>query len=430
MEKQIMRVKGREGRAMKGHWPLQNERGSVLLFMLGTLFFLLVFGGFAIDLSFLSTTKGELQRSMDAAALAGAGQLGFDDSTFPAVRQEAGRFGDLNPARVGAVNLALNPANDPNGDITLGVWDGANFTPSLDGSQVNAVRAQYATEVPTAFLRILGFNTLPVSARAIAVANPAANPPANACVIPIGVSGCGFEGGGGFNSQGCGEPISFISSSGGGPGGPPPGTNTAAWMNFQPALPDCDPVVDPTCQDFPWKDYLTAAINDMADNSCGTSTASVGNVTATNNGMIQNVLNTLETAFLDNYNSVNPITVTNADGDMVYQGGGWDLTAAVIQTSCPPGAISGDYNIIGWTRFVMTQVINKGECAVQNQYPGNEWDPLCPPPNGTGDSTTLPSNPNSFRAIFGYFSCGLMKSRPTSDPAPRSSIATGRKLVQ
>jgi len=411
-----------------------NERGSVLLFMIGTLLFLLVFGGFAIDISFFSVVKGELQRSIDAAALAGAGQLGFDDSTFPTVRQEAWRFGDLNPTRAnlsdlnptGAISLDLNTGNaDPNGDIVLGVWDGANFTPSLDGSEVNAVRAQYATEVPTFFLGILGFNTLSVSARSIAVANPAANPPANACVAPIGVSGCGFEGGGGFNSQGCGQPISFISSSGGGPGGPPPGTNTAAWINLEPAPPECDLEVDPDCveMEYPWTEYLRDAINDMADNSCGTSTASVGDVTATNNGLIQNVVNTLETAFVDNYTATSAapdwITVTNADGDEVYSGPGWDLTAAVIDTGpvCPPGAISGNHDIIGWTRFVMTQVINKGKCAVENHYPGNEWDPLCP-------------GPGSFRAIFGYFSCGLMESPPTSGPAPRSSLATGRKLVQ
>ena len=168
---------------MKGHWLRGNERGSVLLFMLGSLLFLLVFGGFAIDLSFFSTARGELQRSMDAAALAGVGHLDFDGSVFPTVRQEAQKFADLNPTRAnlglnppGAINLALNTGNaDPDGDITLGIWDGATFTPSLDGFQVNAVRCQYVTEVPTSFLGILGFNTLPVSAQAIAL-SPSSNP--------------------------------------------------------------------------------------------------------------------------------------------------------------------------------------------------------------------------------------------------------------
>jgi len=162
---------------MKRYWRLGNERGTVLLFILGTFLFLLVFGGFAIDLAFYSVARGELQRSMDAAALAGVGHLDFDGSVFPTVRQEAQKFADLNPTRanlglnpLGAINLALNTGNaDPDGDITLGIWDGATFTPSLDGFQVNAVRCQYATDVPTSFLGILGLNVLRVSAQAIAL---------------------------------------------------------------------------------------------------------------------------------------------------------------------------------------------------------------------------------------------------------------------
>ncbi len=158
---------------------LGNERGTVLLFVLGILLFCAVFGGLAIDLAFFSTAKGELQRSMDAAALAGAGKLGSDDSVFDAVRDETQKFAGLNPTRAnlsatnptGAITLDLNLGNDPSGNIVLGVWDGTSFTSDLipDGSTVNAVRAQYATQVPTSWLGILGFNTLPVSAQAIAV---------------------------------------------------------------------------------------------------------------------------------------------------------------------------------------------------------------------------------------------------------------------
>ncbi|MFQ5961226.1 MAG: hypothetical protein ACE5MG_07500, partial [Candidatus Methylomirabilales bacterium] len=291
-----------------------------------------------------------------------------------------------------------------------------------------------------------GFNTLPVSAGAIAVANPAANP-GTACVAPIGLSDCAFTDGGSYDSGGCGAPISFISSSGDLQGAPPPGTNTAAWMNFQPPIPECDPEVetccdpevDPDCpEDFGWKDYLVDAINNMADNSCEASTASYGDPTAVNNGLIQPVVNALETAFVQNWNNydpMNPINVTNADGAEAYSGRGWEITAAVIKpvgmdSVCPPGAISGEYEIVGWTKFVMTQVINKGDCAVANHYTGNPWDPLCPPPNGTGDSTTIPNNANAFRAVFGYYDCELIESPPTPGPAPRSSIATGRKLVQ
>jgi Flp pilus assembly protein TadG len=196
----------------------------VLLFMLGSLLFLLIFGGFAIDLAFYSTTKGELQRSMDAAALAGAAQLGLDDSTFPAVRQEAQRFAGFNPTRAnlselnptGAINLDQNSGNADLDGVTLGVWDGATFTPSVTGSEVNAVRCQYATTVPTSFLGILGpdLNTLPVSARAIAVSNPPDALPPGACMFPMGTTSCQFQNAGAYNSLGCGSPMTFATSSG------------------------------------------------------------------------------------------------------------------------------------------------------------------------------------------------------------------------
>ncbi len=433
---------------MQGYRLRGNERGPVLLFMLGTLLVLLVFGGFAIDLAFYSTTKGELQRSMDAAALAGAGNLGFDDTVFPTVRQRAWDFANLNPTRAnlstlnptGAINLDQNPGNDPTKDIVLGVWDGTSFTVDdpLDASTVNAVKCQYATNVPTSFLGILGINILPVSAQAIAVANPAANPGPTACVAPIGVNGCGWEDPDGFNSQGCGKPLTFISSS---TGTPEAGTNSAAWTNFIPALPQCepefetccDPEVDPDCpaeEQFAWKEYLTDAINNIADNTCAGSTASVNNVTDTNNGLIQNVVDLLETVLVDKYMATSAapdwIPVTNADGDVIYNGPGWKLTVAVIKTACPePGAITGDHTIIGWTEFVMTQVINHGNCAVANSADANTWS-LCPPPMNENGAPRSPS----LRAVYGYLSCELIESPPTSDPAPRSSIASGRKLVQ
>jgi hypothetical protein len=62
---------------------LNNERGNVLLFTFTLLVFLLVMGGFAIDFAYQVAARTELQRTIDAAALAGAGKLGFDDTVFP-----------------------------------------------------------------------------------------------------------------------------------------------------------------------------------------------------------------------------------------------------------------------------------------------------------------------------------------------------------
>ncbi|MFB3075757.1 MAG: TadG family pilus assembly protein, partial [Candidatus Methylomirabilales bacterium] len=373
---------------------------------------------------FYSTAKGELQRSMDAASLAGAGQLSFGDSVFPPVRQEAQNFADLNPTRAnlsdlnptGAINLDLNTGNaDPDGDIVLGVWDGATFTPSLDGSEVNAVQCQYATEVPTSFLRILGFNTLPVSARAIAVANPPNGLPDGQCLFPAGVTTCTYQDAGAFTSQGCGTAMTFKNSS----GAPPPDGNTAAWVN-------------PNGTGTPNASMLRDALASVAngEDTCNSS-LTVGKPVGTNNGMVQSVMSDLVGYFGDKYDDpdydpANPIIVTNAFGEEVYRGRGWEVYVALIKTDCPfPGPINGDHEIQTFAKFVITQVINKGDCALLNEADAKSHD-LCPPPYGPA------AKDPSLRAVFGYYQCTdtIDGTAATSGPAPRAGIARRRRLVQ
>ena len=410
---------GGKERGMKG-WRFRNQQGTVLVFTLIVLVFLFVMGGLAIDLAYHASARGELQRSMDAAALAGAGKLGFNDTVFPVTRAFAQNYGALNPYRVGPVTLNLNDANASTGDIVLGIWDPTvvpRFQPSLDGTRVNAVKCQYTTAIPTSFLAFLGFTTLSVRAEAIATSNPPASPPENTCVFPIGLSDCPFTDAGAFNSQGCGVPISFISSSGQNPGAPS-GTNTAAWVNLDG-------------QGTPSGSYLRQLINAMADGTCPSSTLEVNDPLGTNNGMIQNVMDTLEPIFVNEYNATlnNPIVLENAYGEIAYQGPGWDVYVPVLNTSenggCPPQAINGTHEIIGWTRFVMTQVINRGDCAVSNSVDANTWA-LCPPPmNPAG-----PAKDPALRAIFGYYACEVDPAPPNPAPAPRAALVTRLRLVQ
>jgi Flp pilus assembly protein TadG len=407
---------GEKEREMGG-WRCRNQQGTVLVFTLILLVFLFIMGGLAIDIAYHSSARGELQRSMDAASLAGAGKLGFDATVFPVTRQFAQQYGALNPYRVGPVNLNLNVANAATGDIVLGIWDPAvvpRFQPSLDGTRVNAVKCQYTTTIPTSFLAFLGFTTLSVRAEAIATSNPPATPPDDTCVFPIGLSDCPFTDAGSYTSQGCGVPISFISSSAQSPGAPP-GTNTAAWINLNG-------------QGTPSGSYLNQTISAMANGTCPSSTHQVGDSVGTNNGMIQNVMDTLEPIFVNEYNGSGTIVLEDANGGTAYDGPGWDVYVPVIDTACPPGAITGTHDIIGWTRFVITQVINRGQCAVANHYPGNIWDPLCPPPNGIGGN--VPQNSGAFRAIFGYYACELEPAPPNLAPAPRSALSTRLRLVQ
>src|SRR4030095_6750510 len=114
---------------------LHNERGSVLLFTFTFLVLLLVMGGFAVDFAFQAAARTELQRTVDAAALAGAGKLVFDDTVSAAAKLNARDYGIRNPIRTGTVTLDLNPGNAGTGDIVLGEWVAGNFSPSLEGDR-------------------------------------------------------------------------------------------------------------------------------------------------------------------------------------------------------------------------------------------------------------------------------------------------------
>jgi hypothetical protein len=388
---------------MSGH-GLKNQRGSVLVFTTMSLALLVIIGGIAIDLAFLSAARGEVQRSMDAAALAGAGNLGFDDSVFGTVRMEAWRFANLNPSRAGAINLNLNSGNGANGDIVLGIWDGVTFTPSFDGTRVNAVRCQYSASIPTSFLRLLGLTSLSVSAQATAISNPPQTVPPQSCVFPIALSSCGFDP---QSSTGCGQAVTFITSSGSaGPLGPP-GTNTAAWSN--------------TCgTDAPTASETQRAIGAAADSDqdCSACTSGTGTEIGTNNGMQQSVFNFFEEKFIDQFNSGETYQVTDANGDTTYDGPGWKVLSPVVRTECPARAFSGPREVAGWTEFVITQVINRGTCAVNNPF-----DPqvatLCPD-----------SGQPSLRAIFGYFRCTFIDSPQDHNPGERTALATKLRLAQ
>jgi Flp pilus assembly protein TadG len=399
---------------------LRGERGTAVLLTLGFMVFLLAMVGFAVDIAYQMAAIGELERSMEAAALAGAGKLGFNDTVFPTVRQFAQQYALANPHHNtpfgSLINLSLNTANAANGNIVLGVWDAnANFTPSLDGTVVNAVRCQFATQVQTSFLRVIGIPTLPISASAIAVSNPplAPPPPTDTCVFPIGVGSCPFQGN---TSLGCGAPITFITSSGKGDAGAgclsPPCTNTSAWVNLEGGSANAG--------------YLRNAITGAGAGNCPASTGQTGDPLNTSNGMVQNVMDTLEPVFAEKYNTSSEILeVTNSDGAVTYRGKGWKVFVPVIQTDCPTGAISGTHTIVGWTEFVMAQVINKGQCAVNNDWAGNPWTSV-----GTGNGCTSPQADGAMRAIFGYYSCKIIPANPAPIPGPRTALASRLRLVK
>lgn len=397
---------------------LHNERGNVLLFTFTMLVFLLVMGGFAMDFAFQAAARTELQRSIDAAALAGAGKLGFDDTVFPTARANARDYANRNPMRTGPVTLSLNTPNDPAGNIVLGIWNAGtgSFNPSLAGNQVNAVRCQIQSTIPTSFLRLLGIDTLPVTANAIAVSNPPMLPGCNTPILPIAVTPCAFydAGAGTFNnSNGCGTGLTWISSNRicDNSAGSSQSCNSAAWSSLDGS-------------NWTNAQHQGAITNAGSGNPACNATAPAGSNTYLDNGMVQPTFNLLRDTFLASRTSTLPggdiIKMVNGSPVVAYQGswGGWEVGVQMVQSTCPPGPMTGTSQILNYSKFVITQIFDQNnDCVISPNM-----DPQAAAYCGTRD--------NSLRAVFGYFLCDTLGQVATLDPVPRSSLATRLRLVR
>jgi Putative Flp pilus-assembly TadE/G-like len=412
-----------------------NQRGQIIIFtLIAVVFLLVVAGSLASDVARMISEKNEIQTALDAAALAAAGKLGFDSTVFPTARDFAVNFAGKNPTHAGKVTLNRNDANDvatlnthamPYGDVLLGVWDptlpdgigaGKRFAPSVDGTIVNSVMCRYKRQVAANFMSIWGLFQMNIAASAVATANPPHTVPPDACLFPIAVGDCPFQGN---TSQGCGATITFITSSNQGNGAgclAPPCSNTAAWASL-----------DPTQQPTP--PNIQQQITNAANGVCTGSPLKTNDQIAVNNGMAQPTMDLLQTTFVNQYNASETVTVTDSNGHATYTGKGWKVYIPVIHSgSCPAQAITGNQTIVGWTEFVITQVIDKGNCAVANHFSGNQWDAIGNKPNCT--ATNAPKNNGALRAVFGYYSCKIIPTNPVPTPTPRSALATKLRLVR
>ena len=441
---------------------MKKPRGSILLFTIVLVIpLLLIVAGIAVDVSMLYAVRSELHRSMDAAALAGAGNLGFDAAAFPSARAAAQSYAAANPyLQSGMITLDLNPTNSNppisaipvgGGDITLGVWDGTTQTftvPPCDitsstclhssgfayFTMVNAVRCRTRQGLPTFFLNLIGLSSLDTWAESIAPSYPPTSPPPNACTFPIGVSDCPFRGSGTYGSAGCGNVITFIDAN----------TNTSGWINLGPDLGGTS-----NMQQTPSASTIGNEINAAAGGTGCAQPPAPGTSVGMNGGMVQSAFDLLAninpgTGLLQsgpNYFNANyggEITVDDSDSDpstYVYRGPGWKVYVPIVysNTNCtPPENMNSPHTIAAYAEIVIMQVINNGWCAVNNLTPisgyspaPNPWSSLCPAPNGTA-----PTRDPNLRAIFAMYKCGGWQSPPVIVPAPRAALADRLRLVR
>lgn len=405
----------------------------MIVFLTILLSVLLVLGGTAVDLAYVAAAKGELQRSMDAAALAGAGKLGFDKTAFGTAREWSSRYAGANrfhAAAGGGIDLGLNPDNAVDGGIVLGRWSSGSFTrwdptgqADPNGTLVNAVRCRTSAPVATSFLRLLGLPTLTVGAMATAIANPPATVGCDEPTLPIAVTKCGFydAGTGAFtSSNGCGTGLTFIRSQtlcNNSPGSSQ-ACNTATWASLDGATPNTP--------------YLITAINRAANpgGSCGTMLRT-NDLADVNNGMLDAVFTHLATTFrakrvVPLAEDVCPVGGCGDGTPPTYAkaNGGWDAVVLLIDIACPPAAMSGEYRVLTYSRFVVTQVFDKQDgCAIMPN-PDPQAAAYCQNPDGTARKDP------DLRAVFGYFRCARLGEYATTDPVPRAALAPRLKLVE
>jgi len=175
----------------------QDERGSVIVFFAASLMLFVALSAAVIDLGYLYGMHGKMQATTDAAALAGASQLGDEDAVKTAAVSYAVK--NMPTAANGNVVSAA--------DAEIGYWHFTNRTFTPGGSPTNAVRvtgrrtAENSNGVGLFFAQIIGFDEGDVATQSVA-AQLTVSPP---CLLALDASQsqAGKVNNGTVNAEGC-----------------------------------------------------------------------------------------------------------------------------------------------------------------------------------------------------------------------------------
>jgi Flp pilus assembly protein TadG len=130
---------------LRRRFAVKEERGAALIWVAGSLVMLLAFSALAVDLAWLYLSSSRLQNAADASALAAV----VNAPGFMGVAQtDAESAATANGFPVGGANTVL-----------------AELVPGSD----NRVQATLTTNVPTYFLKVLGFNSFDLTRRSTAL---------------------------------------------------------------------------------------------------------------------------------------------------------------------------------------------------------------------------------------------------------------------
>lgn len=177
---------------------LSGQQGAVAVIVALSLAVLIPILALVIDIGQALVVKQALQNLVDAAALAGARQLGRVYEVIP----RTGGGGSLPAAGLGQVNGAVADVGGKNQPArhtasvlsTLGVWNATSHTLAGGGALPDGVHVSAQTQVPTFVASAVGVKTIAVSADATAALTGLSRVPAGSLTLPFGVARGWFRG--------------------------------------------------------------------------------------------------------------------------------------------------------------------------------------------------------------------------------------------
>lgn len=175
-----------------------NQQGAVIVLVALSLAVLIPLLALVLDVGQALVAKQGLHNLVDAAALAGARQLGRVYEATPTTK--AGRTlpasgrGHVNGvvADVGGKNQLSNQTAAVRS--TLGTWNAPSRTLTGGGALPDGVQVSAQAQVPTVVASAVGVKTLAVSADATAALTGLSNVPAGSLAFPFGVARGWFSG--------------------------------------------------------------------------------------------------------------------------------------------------------------------------------------------------------------------------------------------
>ena len=185
-------------RTAKSRSVLSNQQGAIAILVALSLTVLIPMLSLVLDIGHALVVKQSLQNLVDAAALAGARQLGRVYETLP----PGATGGILSSSGQGQVNSAVADISGKNQPphhtafvlANLGGWNATSHTLAKGGVLLDGVHVSAQAQVPTFVASAVGVKTIAVTADATAALTGLSQVPAGSLALPFGVAQGWFSG--------------------------------------------------------------------------------------------------------------------------------------------------------------------------------------------------------------------------------------------